>query len=496
MENILMNWDLICYLLENYAIVKSRNQSFTTADYILLLDENAQDRENTIYISDGSRSSDAFREALVIQVGRSSVKSRNYITLSRGTVAQVLNTLLQARARLDLLSARLSAATQNQEAIDIASDCLHTILFYFDASYRILAITGNVDLADDPEWKHMTEKRFLSPASIRLMQESGDLDMLAAQTEPTPYDASYYPFSSIVCNIRNHDMFLSRLNMLCIDSPPDELKKQECRVICSHLLRIARSSDRNLPYIGPLDSMVMDLLRGVQLSEELIYDRLKNMPQLLSSLVQVCCIEPDVRNDPQVLRYYSALIDRMFEQDNVLTLEYDGKIVLILHAPDEEAFGRLHERLSGLLDAQKLKCGAGNLFRRFSALREHYLQALATLSLGRKEQGINHFREVYFDYVLSFIPQDRAMAMISYGIVKLMQVQKEYQFPLAHTLQTYLECSCNLQLTADRLFLHKNTALYRLNHIRDIINMDLEDADLRMQLLLSFKIIEKYGLYR
>ena len=135
------------------------------------------------------------------------MRCSNYIVLEKGTLTQILNALLNAKDHLDLLSRKLSGAMRDQEAIDIASAFLNVPLFYFDASYRVLAITKDLQFADDPEWEHMTEKGFLSLRSIRLMQESGDLDLLADKKEPFPYNASYYPFESLVCNIWNNGSY-------------------------------------------------------------------------------------------------------------------------------------------------------------------------------------------------------------------------------------------------------------------------------------------------
>ena len=489
-----MNWDLLFYLLENFSIVKKKNRCFTSADRILLLEETSQDLPDTVYLTEGNIPCPAFENALIIHAGRGVMRCSNYIVLEKGTLTQILNVLLNAKDHLDLLSRKLSKAMRDQEAIDIASAFLNVPLFYFDASYRVLAITKDLQFADDPEWEHMTEKGFLSLNSIRLMQESGDLDLLADKKEPFPYNASYFPFESLVCNIWNNGSFYSRMNMLCVHEPPNELHIAECRIICACLLRIALSSGSAMSYTGPLNSMVLDLLQGMQLSEELILDRLRSMPLLRESLIQVCCIEPNVRNDPQVLNYYSAQIGTMFAKDTVITLEYDGKIVLILHAAREKDFEPLYQKLSDLLEAQGMKCGTSNLFRRFSSLRDHYLQALKTLSLGKRTVGINHFRDHYFDYLLSFLTREQAISMISSDVLHLLRLQKDYQFPLTETLNTYLDCNCNLQMTAEKLYIHKNTALYRINHIKELLHADLEDAQLRMQLLFSFRVLALYPI--
>ncbi|MBQ9029957.1 MAG: helix-turn-helix domain-containing protein [Parasporobacterium sp.] len=490
-----MNWDLILYLLENFSIIKKKNKNFTRADSLFFLEETSEDLENTVYLVADAPPARYFHKALLIYPGGQKTMSDNYLCTASGSAVQILNTLLRTRSRLDHLNTVLSPLHTSQEVIDAAGKTLHVPFFYFDSSYRVLAISEEVDFPEDAEWKHMKEKRYLSPESVKLMQDSGDLDILADQKEPFPYHASYYPFHSLVCNLWLGEQFYGRLNMLCISGPPTQVEMEECRIIRSHLKRIAESSGQQFLSAEPLKHIVLDLLRGLQISEELIKDRLSRKPQLLNSLVQVCCVEPNAGNDPQVLHYYSGLFERLFSREDVLVLDFDGKVVLILHAPDENGFSPLHQKLSETLRAQELRCSVSNTFYRFNALRHYYLQALAILGLRSQTRGqLLFFRDVYFEYLLSFLTRDQAMSMVSQGIIHLIRLQRDYQFPLTGTLKTYLECGCNLQMTADRLYIHKNTALYRINHIREILGLDLNDTRVRMRLLFSFQILEVFPL--
>ena len=493
-----MNWDLICWLLRDCSIIKSICRTFTRADRVLLLDPDSPDRAGTIYIAASPQKIPSFSNALIIYPLFEDDSllpkpgCRNYICIADTDPLRIMNLLLQAQSHLDLLARKLSEATTDQDALDIASEYLQCPLFYFDASYRILAITRNFAFPEDAEWNHMLEKGFLSLDSIRLMQDSGDLDLLADKKDPFPYNSDIYPFESLVCNIWQNNLFFSRLNMLCLRESPTQLNIEECRILCSNLERIARSQGARETYTGPLNNMVLDLLKGLQLSEELIFDQLRHLPSLRNSLIRTGCVETKVSNDPQVLKYYSSLLERLFAEDQVLVLEFEEKIVLILHAPEEAAFQPLFEKLGTLLTSQGLRCGISFSFQRFHTLRDHYLQAQAALSFHPNSQGICMFEDVYFDYLLSFLPAHQAAAMIDPGILRLLKVQDSYQFSLTDTLKQYLKCGCNLQMTAGALFIHKNTALYRLNHIREILQTDLEDPVKRMELVFSFKILEKY----
>ena len=496
-----MNWDLLVYLLDYFSILNMENRCFQNAQCIMMFEEGAEDIPGMVYVTDKPLMDRHFSNALLICAGgcitrRTKSCSDNYICTKEGSAAEVLNRLLKTQAHLGSLSARLSEARTNQEAVEIACACTGTPYFYFDASYRVLAITGNVDTSGDPEWQHMLEKGFCSPGSIKRMQESGDLDMLADKHDPCLYRAGFFPYASLVCNIWMNGRFFSRLNMLGLSHDPDEINKQECRILCSNLLRIAESSGENVNYSGPLNHMLGDLLKGLPLSGELIHDRLNLIPQLRDCLLQVGCIDPHTHSDPQLLFYYTSLAERIFAGDNVLILEYEEHIVLLLYTKETDAFAALHQKLSDFLQAQGLRCGVSNVFHRFHQLRSFYLQALAILSGEYRTPGsrsLIFFQDVYWEYILSLIPREQALAMVSYDIIHLIQLEKSYQFPLTDTLRIYLECACNLQKTADTLFIHKNTALYRINHIRSLLDADLEDAQQRMQLLFSFQILSIYS---
>ena len=490
-----MKWELLTCLLEKFSISRQRNHSFSEADCIMLLTEDAEDLTGTVYIVSDPPAGLYYHRSLLIYPEPSGGKrvriiSDNYICTAGGSPALILNHLLKIQAYLNGLSLRLEEAHNDSEAVEMASSYTGAPYFYFDASYRVLAMAGDVDPDQDPEWKHMLEKGFLSPESIKLMQDSGDLDMLADKKDPWPYNAGFFPFSSLVCNIWINGQFYSRLNMLGTRAEPDELNRQECRIICRHLLRIAISSGTRASYSGPLSHMVRDLLQGLYLSEDFIQNRLTLMPQLKNSLVQVCCVEPNAGNDPQVLQYYTRHLDRLFSPDNLLVIDHAGKIVLILHADSPESFEPVYRKLSDLLKTQGLTCGASNIFRRFNQLRYYYLQALQILSLSSKEEPLTFFHDKYWEHLLSFLPAEQAAAMVSPDIRRLRDLEQDYQFPLTDTLRTYLECGCNLQKTADRLFIHKNTALYRINHIRQLIHTDLEEEEQRMQLWFSFRILD------
>jgi len=88
-------------------------------------------------------------------------------------------------------------------------------------------------------------------------------------------------------------------------------------------------------------------------------------------------------------------------------------------------------------------------------------------ALGDKER-LRHFCAVWLDSLIDYDTQQHS--------------------ELLETLQVYFENNGNTARTAAQLNIHRNTLAYRLNRIAAITQLDLEDADVRLNLQLALKV--------
>lgn len=56
---------------------------------------------------------------------------------------------------------------------------------------------------------------------------------------------------------------------------------------------------------------------------------------------------------------------------------------------------------------------------------------------------------------------------------------------LMQTLSVYFDTGANASETADRLFLHRNSLLYRLERIQELTGLNLKESDARLALQLG-----------
>jgi purine catabolism regulator len=69
----------------------------------------------------------------------------------------------------------------------------------------------------------------------------------------------------------------------------------------------------------------------------------------------------------------------------------------------------------------------------------------------------------------------------------LIEYDQQHRGSLVETLDSYYAHHGNISQTAETLFVHRNTLLYRLDRIQELTDHDLNQADTRLALQLALK---------
>jgi purine catabolism regulator len=78
------------------------------------------------------------------------------------------------------------------------------------------------------------------------------------------------------------------------------------------------------------------------------------------------------------------------------------------------------------------------------------------------------------------------------GLVRpLVEHDRERRGDLVRTLRAYFAAGANASEAADRMFLHRNSMLYRLERIRKLTGLDLKNPRLALMLQLGLLALEK-----
>lgn len=180
----------------------------------------------------------------------------------------------------------------------------------------------------------------------------------------------------------------------------------------------------------------------------------------------------------------------------VITLVYGNNVICLASAPTQEKAAEAAaylETVCGLLSqlysGSNLYLSFGRPYADVEQIKISYQEAQKALLLWKKMGRSNHI--VYYSqlglYRLLFKIDDKEeiREYYHYNLGVLLQHDSKNNSELLETLRQYLYCNGNLVKTSQALFIHRNTLLYRLNQIRDLLGRDIDDALVRLELLSS-----------
>jgi DNA-binding PucR family transcriptional regulator len=146
------------------------------------------------------------------------------------------------------------------------------------------------------------------------------------------------------------------------------------------------------------------------------------------------------------------------------------------------------------LRESNFKAGFSTSFRKLENIRMAWKQSIIALNLGLQNNPDiwNHkFEDYALEYMISQMYSDFDFKFLcSKGILKLREYDKHNQTEYYKTLKTYLENKENVVKTAETLFIHRGTMIYRLKRIKELTGMALESIDELLYLHLSIRMIE------
>jgi len=139
-----------------------------------------------------------------------------------------------------------------------------------------------------------------------------------------------------------------------------------------------------------------------------------------------------------------------------------------------------------------VRVGAGRIYKDPSEIFRSYQEAKVALVVGRiiNINGTTpSFRELGLTRILYNHDHQELLEFYKETLGELERYDGEQNSDLLNTMEKYLLYRCDLNTAADVLFLHPNTLRYRLKKIAEILDVDLNDFDTKLNLMVAFKIV-------
>ncbi len=174
---------------------------------------------------------------------------------------------------------------------------------------------------------------------------------------------------------------------------------------------------------------------------------------------------------------------------------YENSIVILLSRNRTTGLNEFErEKLSEFLNTNNLVAGLSNFYQDLKDTSHFYRQAQKAVELGEKlslKKAIHRYSDYYIYHILEMCEENEPLTFFIHpSMLKLLYYDREHGTDLLNTLHEFLESPGQPTQIAKRLFIHKNTLLYRMEKIRTVMDCKLESGDEYMTMGLSYKIMK------
>jgi hypothetical protein len=386
----------------------------------------------------------------------------------------------------------LADRTHDLEAvIDAASVRLGNSLLLCDMNFKIIANSTSVPVLD-PLWMENIKQgyccyEFIS--EVKQLKSIRNASQTTAAVEVTCTKSPYRKLSSKVFHNQTQIGFL-----LMIEG--------ENHFLPSHFEMLSTISHVISYTIAHYTS---DLFEKNSLYHELLYDMLigassKNITPRLAELqfpskMLVLFIHPERYLGQLYLKNYICKNLKIQIPGTHVTYHKNGIVAVIPLKEDTEMELELLETLKYFSKKEHIRIGISNSFSCIENFVSHYEQAYAALELGHKsnpEELVYLYQNYEIFYLFTEVKNPDKLGQFSHPALAILNhYDQENSSQLYKTLCIYIDKGCNIKLTSESLYIHRNSLVYRLNRITELCQVDLSDINTLFLLRLSF-FIDRY----
>ncbi|MTI68192.1 MAG: hypothetical protein FH753_16550 [Firmicutes bacterium] len=312
-------------------------------------------------------------------------------------------------------------------------------------------------------------------------------------------------FIDEVKEIINTDIFIENSkeknglkdNIPLIDIPLDDLtytvkipKESNLSLRERNLIRfILKEYLKNKYYLKPDIKNIISKLLNESMSNFEINEAIKNSGFNLDEGISVFSIKLFKEDN---VKEIIALIENI-DKENIIISKQDKDLLVILYQDNNVKEMNLARIIVDTIETemfQKIKIGIGSK-ENILDIKKAYKESLTSLKLGIEYEiakSIYNYKDLITYRILSTIPKEKLIDIYNSLVKKSFDNLDNSEIK---TAMKFIENDLNLSLAARKLYIHRNTLIYRIEKIEKLTRFDLrkfKDA-LEFKLLL---IIYKY----
>ncbi len=383
-----------------------------------------------------------------------------------------------------------------KELCQVGSRFLGNPLYIHDHLFAILAESHHVPGMIDFEYNERTRSMHIPLWLINEFKFDEAYRSTLASRKASIWGTEQYPHNirSLYVNLWDQGQYLGRLliNEIGTALLPGHFHAAE--FFAGYVIRWLRNQDRREMAGSNFEPTFLELITTGRADP-------RDLKRIMTVLDwkeedQFLCLKL-TNQSPLSVRSDSALNSRLASMLNGCVTFRQGEalcVIIDLTISRQDA-GNLRLQLAPLVRDSLMYAGLSNPVKGLGNLKYGFFQADRALDYITKVDSSDwmvSFSSCALNYIMDSAARGLPDRMTAHPVLAdLRNYDEENGTQYYRTLQMYLLQERSIPKTAQALIIHRTTLTYRLNKLLELTRLNLEDANLRLYLMLSYRLLER-----
>ena len=273
---------------------------------------------------------------------------------------------------------------------------------------------------------------------------------------------------------------------LCLQGDSNDVKN--CAMLCAELINMVAKTD--VGQVNREQSLRM-MLRGDVEGAELESMAAEHEIPLSRSRSVLYFYFTDIESDAAM-----QMLQNSADDDDMLCEVGRNAIAMVKNVEESVDFTEMEEYAAAIENTfltetgSTVFIGVSDPRGELSQISEAFAEARAAIDVGRIYHSNRHvflYRNLLLERFLNDVPADIGVGYNTQIFNR--KTARLFNDEMVHTIETFFENSLNLSETARKLYIHRNTLVYRLEKVQRTIGVDLRTFDdavtFKMMMLLG-----------
>lgn len=380
-----------------------------------------------------------------------------------------------------------------QKICNLAKEFLQNPIVVLDNSLKHIAESSET-IIEDAIWIDQKKNgSYISADYVQVLVEQAGYKKDHYSTSPVLLPKGKLKYRRIISHIFFNHHPIGTIVIFEVQRSIQEMDLRLAKML-SEVLTLKMKNDEFLLYSKGVvyEHLFQDLLDGA-ITSSVLYERIKSHHLTIEEDIYVLAVDiSEFDRTYKTLQYFRSVMDEIIEKGK--SILYNNYIVVVIMCKEGGYLSKQEiSKLNTFCNEKKLSAGISRCFHDISMLRPHFEQAITAINLNHsinRKYGLSSYLEFTTEHMITIASEKTdLMQFCEEGLLKLLNYDASNHMNLTECLHEFLVQERNLAHTALALHMHRNTLIYRVNKIQEIMNHDLDDYNYRFSLLLSFKVL-------